>query len=236
MKIEKKTITRFTKKGDKGRKTNYYLNEDGVLLIKVPNDIISESYNEQGDIEFIKTSERLYDIGYNEKGNIDYIRMVRRNRKDKIIYDLIYKFLYNNNDKISETIMTLTNYTNNTTTEDIRSFEYIDNSVITREGCIKKKYTDGKIKKLSYSNCNIEFIFNDKKQPISKKIIYNDGSYSKYTYEYSGKICNIKNDKGEVVYIQLLNSNGDVKTCTRPNGKLFYTCEYNYELSDFYNE
>ena len=59
MKIEKKTITRFTKKGDKGRKTNYYLNEDGVLLIKVPNDIISESYNEQGNIEFIKTSERL---------------------------------------------------------------------------------------------------------------------------------------------------------------------------------
>ena len=143
MKIKKQTITRFFKKGSEIRKTSYYLTEDGIQLffVSVKDNILSESYNKNGNLEYIKTTDTLYNIVYNYNDTINYISMIRRDSDGNIIYDLIDKFIYNEEGKICTITRRLTNHITNSINEDNRDFVYKGNSITTIQGCIIKKYT-----------------------------------------------------------------------------------------------
>lgn len=231
MKIKKQTITRFLKKGLGFRKTSYYLTEDGIQLIFVPvkDNILSESYSKNGNLEYIKTTDRLYNIVYNDNDTIDYISMTRRDSDGNIIYDLIDKFIYDEEGKICTTTRRLKNHMTNSINEDSIDFDYKGNSIITTQGCITKKYTDSGLELLNYSHCHIIFEYNKNNQPIRKTAIYNNSNTTtrkEYTYEYDNNICKFKDSEGKLLCTEILNSDGKPIAAIKPNGKLFYIREY----------
>lgn len=231
MKIKKQTITRFFKKGSEIRKTSYYLTEDGIQLffVSVKDNILSESYNKNGNLEYIKTTDTLYNIVYNYNDTINYISMIRRDSDGNIIYDLIDKFIYNEEGKICTITRRLTNHITNSINEDNTDFVYKDNSITTIQGCITKKYTDARLELSNYAHCHIKFAYNKNNQPIRKTIIStDDNTIEECTYEYNNNntTCKFKNSEGKLLYTEILNSDGKPMAAINPNGTLFYICQY----------
>lgn len=214
------------------RRINYYMTKEGTLLTKISSNFpIKEYYNENGDIEMVRSkhNSKIIIFNYNKDGNIKSTNNIDTNSDNTIKSNLTSILSYDNDGKISKMELKYHHFDNNNVHESTVHYQYTDTEKIVYDGKLKEIYTlDNRLKESILPGRIIQYTYDNNGRKISKKVITKyDGSIRNYTYEYSDNSCIERVENGEIIKY-LLNDNDNIIECRDGNDELIYKCEYEY--------